>query len=260
MLRSLLLAASLLSVDAQPLASAKGFLIVSENQTLKLPEAIGRRLEATIGTLGKCPTAQEWGGCKLNAACLAQVSITGNEDGVVKSKTAFTGVEADEAETAGLREGLDKVIAQVDGDKGTVGNIGHDLFNDPTAMKNAGFQAACKAVPGLMHQSLKEAVQRFMLGILLGVGGIVFVTGSMGMAFFKAAKSGNTPPKQQMLMAFGGWCCCVILGLALPFVLTGTPDTIKQKAVCKITTTVCEAVKEACSICWAKDPCTDPCK
>jgi hypothetical protein len=251
-----LLATSLLSVDAQPLVAAKGFLIISENQTLKMPETIGRRLEAKIGTLGKCPTAQEWAGCKQNAACLDAVSIKGNQDGVVKDKTAFTGADADAAETKGLHEGFDKVIAQVDGDKGMVGNIGHDLFNDPMEMKNAGFQAACNAVPGLMHKSLDQAVQRFMLGILLGVGGIVFVTGSLGMA---AYKSGKDIDAKQIAMAAGGWCCAVILGLALPFVLTGTPESIKEKAVCSITTQVCEAVKSACAICWAKDPCKDPC-
>merc|ERR1712224_923278 len=53
------------------------------------------------------------------------------------------------------------------------------------------------------------------------------------------------------------WCAAVIMGLTLPFVLTGTPETIKEQAVCSITKTVCEAVKNACDICWASDPCTD---
>jgi len=257
------LAAFLLSVDAQPIAAATGFHTISQNQTLQAISrqfrgAIGRRLQPKIGTLGKCPTAEEWARCKTDAACLDAVSIKGNKDGMVRDKVCFTGAEADEQETKGLREGLDKVIAQVDGDKGGIGaNTAHDLFNDPSAMKNAGFQAACTSVPGLMHQSLENAVARFTVGILLGVGGILFVTGS---GVLTAYKMGLKEMKLQHV-ASGCliWCAAVVMGLTLPFVLTGTPETIKEQAVCSITKTVCEAVKNACDICWASDPCTDVC-
>jgi len=171
-----------------------------------------------------------------------------------------TGADADEQETKGLREGLDKVIAQVDGDKGGIGaNAAHDLFNDPVAMKNAGFQAACNSVPGLMHQSLANAVARFTVGILVGVGGILFVTGSGAFTVYKMVKGNVKIGLKHVLSGCAIWCAAVIMGLTLPFVLTGTPETIKEQAVCSITKTVCEAVKNACDICWASDPCTDVC-
>jgi hypothetical protein len=255
------IAAFLLSVDAQPIAAAEGFRSISQYQTLvaisrQMRGAIGRRLQPKIGTLEKCPAAEEWAWCKTDAACLDAVSIKGNKDGMVRGKLCFTGADADEQETKGLHEGLDKVIAQVDGDKGGIANTAHDLFNDPGAMKNAGFQAACNAVPGLMHQSLDAAVARFTVGILIGVGSILFVTGSGAVTAYK--KRSEMDRKQ---VAYGCvlWCAAVIMGLALPFVLTGTPETIKEQAVCSITKTVCEAVKNACDICWANDPCTDVC-
>jgi len=255
-----MLAAFFLSVDAQSLGAAKGFLTISENQTPKMVGAIGRRLEAKIGTLGKCPTAEEWAWCKTDAACLGMVSIKGNEDGVVKGKLCFTGADADEAETKGLIEGLDKVVAQVDGDKGWSSNVAHDLFNDAGAMKNAGFQAACNAVPGLMHKSLADAVLRFMIGILLGVGSIVGFTVMGALTAYKVVKGGGSIGAKQIASACGMWCLAVVMGLALPFVLTGTPESIKEQAVCSITKTVCEAVKNSCDICWASDPCQNPCQ
>jgi len=106
-----------------------------------------------------------------------------------------------------------------------------------------------------MHDSLDQAVRRFMLGILLGVGCIVFVTGSLVLA---ACKGGVGPP--QLAAGCGGWVVCVVLCLALPFALVGMPSKIKEDAICSVTVKVCEAVKNACDICWAKDPCTNPCQ
>lgn len=258
------LAASLLSGDAQPvfhdtLTAAKRFRVTFENQTM--PGSIGRRLEEkAIGKLGRCPKASEWASCKTNAECLKTVSITGNSDGAVRGQTAFTGAEADEAETKGLHEGFDKVIQQVDGDKGMLGNTAHNLFNDADKMKDAGFNGACLAVPGLMHKSLEQAVGRFMLGILLGVGCIVFVTGTLVLGAFKKMKSNDGVKPQEWLAGCGGWSVCVVLCLALPFILVGMPSKIKEDAVCSVTVKVCEAVKSACDICWAKDPCTNPCQ